>query len=187
MGCSNTDDLGMRYVYGELDEAQHQSFEAHMKECPECRETVEEALEMRTRLAPAKQLLQSSPEKADRAIIAAAEKMRAATPFFSLFTVFMKKSVATSLVFVLGFFAAGYLMYVASLESEESDPGSHASTAQAARANPNTDDGVHASASTGDSISLDTSKPVIESPLPAKERLGTLESDGVLPASGSGQ
>jgi anti-sigma factor RsiW len=186
----------MRYVYGELDAAQAQEFEAHMQTCDECRGEVESYTRMRAQLLTPRHLLETTPSYVDEKILAAARATRQVHPTMPFFSVFVRKGVMTTLLFMVGFLGVGYMMFVAQdtagdMAKNAHGPDAQANAAQDASAAETPGDAAdtpspqQSVARGSDSLSMDTSAGVAQNAMPEvpfSKQLGEVESDGVVPA-----
>jgi len=110
MACNKWEETGLLYCSSELSEQDVKLYEAHLGECPECKDEFTQYKTERSLYFTSAILEECPSEKVDNEIkrVCAAKKQYTGIGFFPGF---LKKSIFSVSFFILGFAVVGYFIF----------------------------------------------------------------------------
>jgi len=161
MECAKWAEEGLLFASRELDESRKAAYLEHLRVCAPCRSEAEEYEQHRNKFFT-HEILGAEPSQAtsNEILRVCSCPVKKITSAFAFFTLFRKGAAATVLI-ALGFFGAGYFVYMASNPPRSNAPvvnnvSDHQLPALQNAAAPNT---APAALAQTDSASADTLKP----------------------------
>jgi len=110
MACSKWEETGILFSANELADKESRDYGEHLKECDECRSELNRYREEHRRFFTAENLGAAPSEKVDAEILRLCSDPRKRVAAPSLFPALFRKAFVPVALFVIGFFAVGYVM-----------------------------------------------------------------------------
>lgn len=108
MGCNKWEEVGLLFSSGELEEPRAKEYEAHLRECEECKIELETYQKEKNDLFTIDMLGEEPSRKVSDEILRVCSSARKQVTHVGFFPLFFKKTLYSVTFFVMGFVVVGY-------------------------------------------------------------------------------